>query len=167
MITVEQGSAEPIAGVTLSVGEATAVTGPQGTALVTAPQGAEVAATAIGYDPASGTVPDDGDLTLTLRSNVVSGTITDQGGDPVAGARVFVDGQTTWVRSDQRGAYALPGVPAEGTLIVKLAGYRLAEFPRRRIHQGRCPRTFRGAGPVRTGCRVRGSRPAGPDAAPD
>ena len=129
VITVEQGSAEPIAGVTLSVGEATAVTGPQGTALVTAPQGAEVAATAIGYDPASGTVPDDGDLTLTLRSNVVSGTITDQGGDPVAGARVFVDGQTTWVRSDQRGAYALPGVPAEGTLIVKLAGYRLAEFP--------------------------------------
>jgi predicted small lipoprotein YifL len=112
VMTVQQGSAEPIAGVTLSVGDATAVTGSEGTALVTAPRGAEVAATAVGYDPAAGTVPDEGDLTLTLRSNVVSGTITDQGGDPVAGARVFVDGQTTWVRTDQRGAYALPGVPA-------------------------------------------------------
>ena len=129
VITVEQGSAEPIVGVTLSIGDATAVTGSEGTALVTAPQGAQVAATAIGYDPASGTVPGDGDLTLTLRSNVVSGTITDQRGSPVAGARVFVDGQATWVRTDQRGAYALPGAPAEGTLIVKLAGYRLAEIP--------------------------------------
>ena len=88
-----------------------------------------MAATADGYDPASGTVPDDGDLTLTLRSNVVSGTITDQAGDPVAGARVFVDGQSTWVRTDERGTYALPGVPEQGTLIAKLAGYRLAEIP--------------------------------------
>ncbi len=129
VIAVQQGSSEPIAGATLTVGDVTAVTGADGTALVTAPRGAEVAATADGYDPASGTVPDEGDLTLTLRSNVVSGTISDQAGDPVAGARVFVDGQTTWVRSDERGAYALPGVPEQGTLIVKLAGYRLAEVP--------------------------------------
>src|SRR6185436_20489869 len=99
VIATQQGSSEPIAGVTLTVGGATVVTGADGQAAVTAPRGAEVAATADGYDPASGTVPDDGDLTLELRSNVVNGTITDQAGDPVAGARVFVDGQTAWVRS--------------------------------------------------------------------
>jgi hypothetical protein len=129
VITLEQGSSQPIPGVTLTVGEDTATTGANGTAVLSAPRGAEVAAAADGYDPASGAVPDDGDLTLTLRSNVVTGTISDQGGDPVAGARVFVDGQTTWVRSDERGLYALPGVPANGTLIVKRAGYRLAEIP--------------------------------------
>jgi hypothetical protein len=129
VIAVQQGSSAPIAGVTLAIGDATAVTDADGTAQVTAERGAEVAATADGYDPASGTVPDDGDLTLTLRSNVVSGTVTDEAGDPLAGARVFVDGQTSWVRTDRRGAYALPGVPEEGTLIVKLAGHRLAEIP--------------------------------------
>jgi hypothetical protein len=127
--TMQEGSSQPIAGVTLTMGDTTAVTGADGTAVITAPRGADVAATADGYDPASGTVPDDGDLTLTLRSNVVSGTITDQAGDPVAGARVFVDGQSAWVRTDEGGAYALPGVPEQGTLIVKLAGYRLAEIP--------------------------------------
>jgi hypothetical protein len=129
VVAVQQGSSEPIAGVTLTAGEATAVTGADGTALITVPRGAQVEAAATGYDPTSAAVPDDGDLTLTLRSNVVSGTISDQSGDPVAGARVFVDGHTAWVRTDERGAYALPNVPAEGTLIVKRAGYRLAEIP--------------------------------------
>ncbi|HEX6474184.1 MAG TPA: putative glycoside hydrolase, partial [Candidatus Limnocylindria bacterium] len=129
VVAVQQGSSEPIAGVSLTVGQSTAVTGTDGTAVMTVPRGSQVQAAASGYDPTSGTVPDDGDLTLTLRSNVVSGTISDQRGEPVAGARVFVDGQTAWVRSDERGAYALPNVPETGTLIVKLAGYRLAEIP--------------------------------------
>lgn len=129
VIAVEQGSSEPIAGVSLTVGETTVETGVDGTARLSAPSGAEVSAAAAGYDSVSGMVPEDGDLTLTLRSNVVSGTVTDQRGQPLAGARVFVDGQTTWVRTDERGLYALPGAPIEGTLIVKLAGYRLAEVP--------------------------------------
>ena len=54
-----------------------------------------MAATAAGYDPATGTVPDEGDLTIALRPNVVSGTVSDRRGEPIAGARVFVDGQTT------------------------------------------------------------------------
>jgi hypothetical protein len=129
VIAVEQGSSEPIAGVTLTVGETSTETGADGRAVVTAATGVDVAATAAGYDPVSGTVPENGDLTLSLRSNVVSGTITDQRGRPVAGARLFVDGQTTWVRTDERGLYALPGAPADGTLVVKRAGYRLAEIP--------------------------------------
>ncbi|HEX5578157.1 MAG TPA: putative glycoside hydrolase, partial [Candidatus Limnocylindria bacterium] len=128
VVAVQEGSSAPIAGVTLTAGDATAVTGTDGTAQLTAAQGAEVVASADGFDSTSGAVPDDGDLTLTLRSNVVSGTITDQAGEPVAGARVFVDGQTSWVRTDERGMYSLPNVPHEGTLVVKLAGYRLAEI---------------------------------------
>ena len=133
VIAMQQGSSEPIPGVTLTVGDATAVTGADGTALVTAPRGADVAATADGYDPASGTVPDDGDLTLTLRSNVVSGTVTDQAGDPMAGARVFVDGQSTWVRTDERGTYALPGVPEQGTLICEAGRLSAGRDPDRRL----------------------------------
>src|SRR6188472_715476 len=48
VVAVEQGSAEPIAGVTLTFGNSTAVTGPDGSALVTAERGSEVAATADG-----------------------------------------------------------------------------------------------------------------------
>jgi hypothetical protein len=126
---LEQGSETPIAGVTITAGDATATTGADGSTTLTAMRGAPLEATADGHDPASAAVPDDGDVTLTLRSNVVSGTITDSDGSPVQGARVFVDGQATSVRSDRRGRYALPGVPDEGTLIVKLAGYRLGEAP--------------------------------------
>jgi hypothetical protein len=127
--TVEQGSQQPIADATVSVDGASVVTGADGSATLTANRGSTVSATAEGHDPASGIVPDDGALQLELRSNVVSGTISDQLGRPAEGARVFVDGQANWVRSDRHGRYALPGVPTEGTLIVKLAGYRLAELP--------------------------------------
>jgi hypothetical protein len=130
VVTVlEAGSQQPIVGATLSVDGASFTTGADGSATLTAARGSTVDATADGHDPASGTVPDEGDLRLELRSNVVTGTITDQQGRPVEGARVFVDGQAAWVRTDRRGRYALPGVPTDGTLIVKLAGYRLAQMP--------------------------------------
>jgi len=127
VVVLETGGGAPIAGATLTVDGASAVTGEDGSATFAAARGATVAAAAEGHDPASGVVPDEGDLQLELRSNVVSGRLTDGGGRPVEGARVFVDGQATWVRSDARGNYALPGVPGEGTLLVKRAGYRLAE----------------------------------------
>ena len=127
VVVVETGGGAPIAGATLSVDGASAVTDANGSATLTAMRGASVAATADGHDPASAVVPDEGDLQVELRSNVMRGTLTDTDGRPVEGARVFVDGAATWVRSDRRGRYALPGVPVEGTLVVKLAGYRLAE----------------------------------------
>ena len=126
---VEQGSQQPITGATATADGTSVATGADGSAMLTAGRGATVTVTAAGYDPASGTVPDEGDLRLELRSNVVTGTITDAQGRPVEGARIFVEGQTSWVRSDRRGNYALFGVPPEGMLIVKLAGYRLAEMP--------------------------------------
>jgi FlaG/FlaF family flagellin (archaellin) len=119
----------PIVGVTVTAGGATAMTGDDGRATLTAAPGASLAASADGYDPATSTVPDEGDLTVALRSNVASGTITDADGKAVEGAKVYVDGQATYVRTDRQGEYTLLGVPAEGTLIVKLAGYRLAAVP--------------------------------------
>jgi hypothetical protein len=126
---LEQGSGAPIPAANLTINGISVLTGADGSVELSASRGATVEATAFGHDATRGVVPDDGDLTLELRSNVVSGTITDENGRPVDGARIFVDGQTGWVRTDDRGHYALPGVPTSGTLIVKRAGYRLAEMP--------------------------------------
>jgi hypothetical protein len=119
----------PIVGVTVTAGGATAQTGDDGRATLTAAPGASLEASADGYDPATATVPDEGDLSVSLRSNVMSGTITDADGEAVEGAKVFVDGQATYVRTDRQGEYTLLGVPAKGTLVVKLAGYRLGAVP--------------------------------------
>ena len=48
VIAMQEGSSQPIAGVALTVGDATAVTGADGRRVVTAPRGAEVAAAADG-----------------------------------------------------------------------------------------------------------------------
>ncbi|HEX6656159.1 MAG TPA: putative glycoside hydrolase [Candidatus Limnocylindria bacterium] len=125
---VEQGSGTPLSGVTVSAGDASATTGADGSTSISAARGIALQAAMAGHDTASAAVPNDGDLRLELRPNVVRGTVTQTGGEPVAGARVFVDGQTTWVRTASDGTYSLPGVPAQATLIFKLAGYRLGEL---------------------------------------
>jgi hypothetical protein len=93
-----------------------------------AARGVELQASAAGHDPAAVPVPDDGDLRVELRSNVVQGKVTETGGKPVAGVRVFVDGQSAWVRTADDGSYSLAGVPEQATLIFKRAGYRLGEM---------------------------------------
>jgi hypothetical protein len=124
----EQGSDVPLSGATVHAGSVAATTGADGRAQLSVPRGAELVAEAAGHDPAATNVPDGGDVQLVLRSNVVNGTVTQTGGRPVSGVRVFVDGQQAWVRSDVRGRYSLAGVPAQGTLIFKRAGYRLGEL---------------------------------------
>lgn len=122
----------PIAGAALGVGAATATaatTATDGTATLLALRGAKVQATADGYDVGSGPIPADGGLTIALRPNVVSGTVTDGDGKPIAGVRVFVAGATSLVETDAAGRYALPGVPEHGTLIYKMPGYRLGAIP--------------------------------------
>jgi hypothetical protein len=125
---VTAGSEEPVAGAELNADGSSATTGPDGTATLTAMRGASVEVTADGHDPGEAAVPDDGPLQLALRSNVVAGTVTDADGGPLAGVRVFVDGGESMVETDEDGAYALPGVPEEGTLVYKMPGYRLGEI---------------------------------------
>jgi hypothetical protein len=124
---VSRGSEEPIRDATLEVDGTTVVTDGTGAATLSALRGATVSVTSEGHDPADGTVPDDGDLVVELRPNVVSGTVTGTGGDPVAGVRVFVDGEERLTETDEGGAYALADVPEGATVIYKMPGYRLAE----------------------------------------
>ena len=126
---VETNGHRPLSGARITGAQAPAVTGADGTARVTARTGTALTATAADHDGGSASVPPQGDLTITLRSNVVSGRITDAAGKPLFGAKIFVDGQPTWVRTDAAGKYRLAGVPAKGTLVVKLAGYRLGLLP--------------------------------------
>jgi hypothetical protein len=125
---VERGSGTPLPGVLVTSGTATATTGTDGSTRVSAPRGADVAAQAAGHDLATSTVPDDGDVRLELRPNVVHGRISDPEGEPVHGARIFVDGEASWVLSDRNGGYSLPGVPEKATLIFKRAGYHLGQM---------------------------------------
>ncbi len=126
---VDRSGQQPIPGAAVGVGAETATTATDGTATLTAPRGASVRASAEGYDSGSGPVPNDGGLTVALRPNVVSGSVTDGDGKPISGARVFVDGAAAHVETDAAGHYALPGVPEQGTLIYKMPGYRLGAIP--------------------------------------
>jgi hypothetical protein len=126
-VTVVDRSGVPVEDAALEVEGFTALTDADGVATLTAMRGATVSVSAEGHDPGEGTVPDEGDLAVELRPNVVSGVVTDAGGDPVAGVRVFVDGEERLVETDEDGAYALPAVPEGATVIYKMPGYRLAE----------------------------------------
>ena len=126
---VETSGQRPLTGARISGAQSPAVTGADGTAHVTARRGATLTVAADDHDDASASVPAQGDLTITLRPNVVSGRVTDAAGKPLIGAKVFVDGQSTVVRTDADGHYRLAGVPAKGTLVIKLAGYRLGLLP--------------------------------------
>ena len=131
VVAIDRVSGTPIADATLKVGAATFATGSNGSARLVALRGTPVSAEARGYDTASADVPGAGELQIKLRPNVVSGTVTGAAGRPLAGVRVFVDGQTAgvMVRTDVRGRYVLPGVPASGKLIFKMPGFRLGEIP--------------------------------------
>ena len=127
VVVVARGSAEPVANAAIEVGDETATTGDDGRATVTALPGDEVAVTADGFDPGQAEVAESGELTIELRSNVLTGVVTDEDGEPLAGAKVFVDGQETVALTDEDGAYRLPGVPESGTAVVKMPGFRLAD----------------------------------------
>ena len=125
---VAAGSEEPVPGAAISVDGTTATTGADGTVTLTAMRGASVEVSADGHDPGEAAVPDEGPLEVALRSNVVTGTVTDAEGAPLAGVRVFVDGGESMVETDEDGTYALAGVPPDGTLIYKMPGFRLGEI---------------------------------------
>ena len=119
----------PIPNAQVTVGASTATTGADGIATVTASRGASVEASAAGFDPGAGEVPEQGGLTIALRPNVVSGTVTNGDGQPIAAVRVFVEGTPVAVETDAQGRYALAGVPEQGTLIYKMPGYQLGVIP--------------------------------------
>ena len=56
------------------------------------------------------------------QNKQVSGTVTDQGGAPVIGATVVVEGTTLGTSTDTQGKYTL-AAPANGTLVFSFIGY--------------------------------------------
>lgn len=59
----------------------------------------------------------------------VSGTVTDQGGYPVAGAAVLVDGTGKYAVSADNGTWSIDGVASSATLTVSCLGYEDASVP--------------------------------------
>lgn len=125
---VTRGTDIPVEGARIVVDGAEASTTAGGTVAMTVMRGAVVRVEADGHDPAETTVPDEGDLRIELRSNVLAGTVSDPAGDPVAGARVFVEEGETMAVTAEDGSFELAGVPEGGTLLVKMPGYRLVEL---------------------------------------
>ena len=114
---------------TLHAGEASAITGPDGTAVIRTVGGATVEVTANGFDDGTGTIPEEKGVTIALRPNVVSGKVVDGDGKPIPAVRVFVEGSAQPAETDAQGRYVLPGVPEQGNLIYKMPGYRLGVIP--------------------------------------
>src|SRR5690606_32513696 len=106
---VSRGTDEPIAGAEVVVDGQTAATDGSGAATLTAMRGATVEVVAPDHDASEATVPDDGNLRLELRRNVARGRVTDAAGEPVAGARIIVDGTELLTRTDEDGRYELAG----------------------------------------------------------
>ncbi len=60
----------------------------------------------------------------TMGSVTVTGRVTSSGGDPIANAEVFVDGNNGVTTTDADGNYRLDDVaPGQGTVVVRHAGY--------------------------------------------
>jgi hypothetical protein len=130
LVTVADAvSGEPVAGAEVAAGGATATTAADGRATITALAGTEITVSADGFDPVRHEVPPSGDVAVSIRNNTVRGTVRDESGEPIAAARVFVEGQGSGVRTAADGTYALAGVPETGTLIVKAPGHRLGVIP--------------------------------------
>lgn len=127
VIVVAQGTQKAVTGAEILVDDVSILTDESGTATVTAMRGAELSITAGGHDPTSAEVPDGGDVRVEMRPNVVSGTVTGADGEPIPGVRVFLDGEALITETDADGSYELGGLPAEGTLVYKMPGYRLVE----------------------------------------
>ncbi len=129
VVVTDRATGAALSGAVVSAGNQRVATDIDGRATLVALGGSLVAVSADGYDDAEGSVPDSGDLAITLRDNVARGTITDPAGRPLAGVRVFVEGLSVVAHSDEQGRYRLPGVPPAGTLIYKRPGYRLGAIP--------------------------------------
>ncbi len=126
---VSRGTDEPVPAAELTVDGASSFADGVGSATISALRGATVTVKAAGHDEAEASVPDDGDLLVELRPNVVSGTITGPDGAPIARVRVFVEGAELITETGEDGTYRLAGVPADAELVYKMPGYRLAELP--------------------------------------
>lgn len=69
------------------------------------------------------------ELDFEVRPDVITGLVTDQDGRPLSNAQVEIGGVSAVTGPD--GTFQLSGVPAEGQIVVKRAGYRdaVVDYP--------------------------------------
>ena len=67
---------------------------------------------------------------LLAQSNItISGTVTDDQGQPLPGASVVLEGTTTGIQTDFDGNYTLDNVPGDGTLLFSYVGFTPQTIP--------------------------------------
>lgn len=64
--------------------------------------------------------------TAQNKSTSVSGTVKDAGGVAIVGAHVLIEGTASGVSTDKDGAFRLPDVAPDATLVISFIGYRSA-----------------------------------------
>lgn len=90
--------------------------------LANVPRNATVTVEYDGFTAASGPVGQNSTLDFAIVTDSLTGTVTDQNGQPLADALVQVGAAKTTTGED--GTYRLNGVPAEGDVLIKKSGYR-------------------------------------------
>ena len=65
---------------------------------------------------------------ITQSARKITGTITDEAGEPLIGVNIMVKGQTTGTISDFNGQFSLEGVSGDVTLVVSYIGYLSQEI---------------------------------------
>jgi hypothetical protein len=124
----------PVVGVTVKAGDATATTGPDGSyELRSIPENAEISFEVPGYDAVRTAQPNTTSYEVTLRPNVIAGTVVDAAtGAPLPQVHLAVmaaPGQSAVVtaRTNEQGQYQLADVPEGSTIVALLPGYRRAQ----------------------------------------
>ncbi|CAN5812206.1 putative glycoside hydrolase [soil metagenome] len=125
----------PLAGATVSVASPNratvkTVTGEDGMYLLfDVPADAIVTVEHPGLSPVSETVGNNLVLDFDVLPDILTGRIVDEAGQPVESALIELGDESTLSASD--GSYRLAGVPDEGQVFIKRAGYRafVGEYP--------------------------------------
>jgi len=131
VVVHNQYTNQPLAGATVTAGGQTQQTDAQGQASFDKlPPQTEVKATLKDYAEASAKADPGTTTTLNLRPNTLRGTVSSASGKPLAKALVLAqaqgqDPQLTY--TNDKGEYELQNVPANATLIVRMAGYSRVE----------------------------------------
>jgi hypothetical protein len=126
---------DPIEGVSV------AAKGPDGTTVTTVtdsdgkfilenvPEGASVTVTFEGFTVATLPLDSDANLDFKIRPDVLTGRVTDEQGQPIAGAVVSLGTATATTEAD--GTYRIAGMPENGDITVRKPGYLdvTAELP--------------------------------------
>src|SRR5690606_27197754 len=66
-------------------------------------------------------------ITETMQQPAVSGTVTDESGQPLPGVTVVVKGTTQGTVTNADGKYSLTNIPDDATLVFSFVGMRTQE----------------------------------------